>query len=170
VKADGIYLKKFYGACYRLLHDCASWLALPRKFHTRHNVSTAFAMVSREACAVQGYMTSSGYPWRLWRLLDLEGLETSAKQIHDDPGCLHDVFAAAFLKEFDTVEKLVSVECRLCLMCIPIRSTLRCFFPVSVMAQGSLCLGVLVGPTALRGSGGGSEPLSRVSGLFASIL
>ena len=92
--------------------DHTQWEPLPT--NTRDGLSRAFATLAHNGAGVHWltYSTHMKHPSRLLGLLDREAPDDVPEQLLADPPCMLDGFSEAFLREFDTSDKLRSSKAR----------------------------------------------------------
>ena len=99
-------------------HDI--WCLLEEADRNRRNASISFSLLARAGGGVFFHFAHRhrGYPWKLWQLLTLQGPDKKALAhmiINVDPDCLKCHFTLRFLRQFPTVEALMSASCHLVL-------------------------------------------------------
>jgi hypothetical protein len=101
-----------FGSINNLLLSPAMWLALPSRCHTANFQALGFAMLARCAAGIFQLMHSpqSGFPCRLWRLLDQHGADADA--IKHAPVCMQDSWTKSFLKTWPEASDLLSTDAR----------------------------------------------------------
>lgn len=91
-----------------LLEGPLRWEVLLGQDRTHLSASIAFSMISAAMSCLEmtAFSLFRSYPFRLWTIL-VEG-STAAQRVLAEPPCLYDRWTAAFLRQYNTCEALMS--------------------------------------------------------------
>ena len=94
-----------------IFSPCSEWCAIRPAGRTLGLATLAFAILSSVHCSLEMmvFVVTRAFPFVLFRLLD-EPVVAFALWLLSQPGCMLDIFSAAFLADINTVVLLLSAD------------------------------------------------------------
>ena len=119
---EGSFFCRHLETCMELLQNDNLWLASAVTRDERMATFILRAVLRAGALLYEIVQTLSGFPYRLWMLLDWtvnrEDVAASILRSANENGCLMDPFSACLTQKYNSAESLLSEECLEILRCI----------------------------------------------------